>query len=82
MNSAAIHTNKNKKKPQLTQKQIAEIQWLNKPRKKDAIRVGRFKEYWILSQSKPDTPVLVYDQAEWDAFVDGVEKHEFDDLAK
>jgi len=82
MNSAAIHTNKNKKKPQLTQKQIAEIQWLNKPRKKDAIRVGRFKEYWILSQSKPDTPVLVYDQAQSSAFVGGVEKHEFDDLAK
>jgi len=82
MNSAMVPTNKNKNKPQLTKKQISEIQWLNKPRKKDAIRVGRFKKFWILSKNEPDSPVLVYDQAEWDAFVGGVEKHEFDDLAK
>ena len=71
--------NKKKKKPLLTAKQIAKIQWV-----KDAgeIRVGRYKEYWILSQKKENAPILVYDQMEWDAFVDGVIKHEFDDLVR
>lgn len=69
------------KKPQLTKTQIENIQWLNTP-KKNAIKVGRYKEYWILSQNKKDSPYLVYDQAEWDAFVDGVNKHKFDEIIK
>lgn len=67
-------------KPQLTAKQLKAIQWLENPKEKDGIRVGRYKDYWILSQNQQGAPVLVYTQEEWDAFVDGVKKHEFDDL--
>lgn len=68
-------------KPHLTKVQVSNIHWLNNPKNKDAIRIGRYQEYWILSQNEPDSSVLVYDQTEWDAFVDGVNKREFDDLA-
>lgn len=68
------------KKPLLTKKQIAEIHWLNNLRKKDAIRVGKYKAYWILSKNEPDSHILVYDQAEWTAFINGVNNHEFDDF--
>jgi len=70
------------KKSTLTKVQISKIHWLNAPKKKEAIRVGRFNEYWILSKNESKSPILVYDQAEWDAFVSGVKKHEFDDLTK
>ena len=34
-----------------------------------------------LSDSKsPDAPVLLYTRAEWDAFLDGARKGEFDDM--
>lgn len=71
-----------KKVPQLTKKHIKEIHWLNKTKKKDAIRVGKFKEFWVLSQNDPNSPLLVYDQAEWAAFVAGVKDHTFDNLVK
>ena len=71
---------KNKKKPQLTKEQIGEVQWLNKPRGKDAILVGKFKEFWVLSKKGQESPILVYDQAEWDAFINGTKNHEFDNL--
>ena len=70
------------KKPQLTSKQIKEIHWLEDPKDKGDIRVGRYNDYWILNQKKPESPILVYNQTEWDAFVSGVNNHEFDDLAK
>ena len=63
-----------------TKKQIAEIQWLNNPKKNDAILVGKFNKFWILSQMAPGSPFLIYDQAEWDAFVAGVKDNEFDAL--
>ena len=59
----------NQKKPLLTKAEIATIQWLNSPKKKDAIKVGRFQEYWVLSKNELDSPILVYDQMEWDAFI-------------
>jgi len=70
------------KKPQLTQKQILEIQWMHTPKNKKAIHIGRYKQYWVVSQNLPDSPVLVYDQNEWDAFIEGVKNKEFDDLLK
>lgn len=65
-----------------TKKQIAEIQWFNNPKKNDAIRVGKCNEFWILSQKAPGSPILLYDQAEWDSFIDGVTNDEFDALVK
>lgn len=70
------------KKPQLTKAEIEKVQWLNNPKKKDAVRIGRFQKYWILSQNDKASPYLVYDQTEWDAFISGVKEHEFDDLTK
>lgn len=69
------------KKPRLTSKQREKIQWLTSSKAKGAIKVGRYKDYWILSQNASDL-LLVYDQAEWDAFVSGVNNHEFDFLVK
>jgi len=69
------------KKPQLTEAQIKEIQWLKEPKKKNEIKVGRFEQYWVLSKNVVDSPILVYDQSEWDNFVAGVKDNVFDDLA-
>jgi hypothetical protein len=68
------------KKPQITQKHASKIQWLNNPRNKKAIRVGRYKEYWVVSQKDPASPLLVYNQNEWDAFTKGVKDKKFDYL--
>jgi len=70
------------KKPKLTKAQIRNIKWLNEPKGKDAVRVGRFQEYWILSQNEKDSLVLVYNQVEWNSFIEGVKNHEFDFLIK
>ena len=68
-------------KPYLTQEQILQIHWIHNPKDKNAICIGKYKEYWVLSQNLGiNSPVLVYNQDEWDAFIDGVKNKEFDDL--
>ena len=69
-------------KPHLSKKQIAKIQWLNASTDKNFLRVGRYKNFWVISKQHPHAPVLIYNQNEWDAFIDGVKTHEFDDLVR
>jgi hypothetical protein len=68
-------------KPTINDNQIKEIQWLKSP-KGQGLHVGKWKEYTVLSKYKTKGPILVYNQAEWEAFLDGVNKGEFDDLTE
>jgi hypothetical protein len=71
---------KHKNKPLLNDKQIMNIQWIHAPKNRNAIRIGKYKDYWILNQQSPNSTLLVYTQREWDAFIEGVKGKEFDDL--
>lgn len=69
------------KKSTITPAQFKEITWL-KSVKGQGVHVGEWHEYVVLSKTKnPKDVLLVYDHAEWDAFVKGVANREFDDLA-
>jgi hypothetical protein len=45
--------------------------------------VAALEERWVLMRvaGDPDGRILVYDHFEWECFVDGVQKGEFDDAA-
>lgn len=68
------------KKKYLSVDQIKEIRWLRVFKGRKNFRVGKFQNFWVLSQYKSKGPFLLYDQEEWDAFIAGIKNHEFDDL--
>ncbi len=48
----------------------------------DCVEVARLAEdaIGVRDSKNPDGPVLVFTAAEWDAFLDGMAKHEFDTI--
>lgn len=55
------------------------VAWRRSGTRSDAVEVA-FVDEWVLMRSgdRPDGHVLVFDHAEWDAFVRGVKDQEFD----
>lgn len=56
------------------------VEWRRSGSQPGAIEVG-FVDEWVLMRvsGDPEGRVLVYDHAEWEAFLDGAKKGEFDD---
>lgn len=62
---------------------LAQLAWRRSSDHPDALEVA-FSGEWVLMRtaSDPDGTVLVYDHHEWECFLDGARKGEFDPAAE